>query len=302
MRLLVLGGSGFVSQYVVQEASRQGYEVWYVTRGIRDGIPGAHGLIADRNAPSALRTALKAAPGKFDGVIDCICFNPKQAQIDMAVLPEFTNHVIVLSTDSLYHPEGKQVPQNEAAVRYLDDGSYGAMKRKMEETFLAECPGSLKFTLFRPPHMFGAGSELGCFPLHTRQKDLLAHIRSGKPIRLVGGGSYLIQPLYAGDMAKAAVAAVGNPATYNQIFCIAGPEVMPNRDYFTTLGALLGTPVHIEAESEEEYNKTHADGVFYFLPRAYDLTKLKTAGLPVPETRLADGLREQVDWLIAQGR
>lgn len=302
MRLLVLGGSGFVSQYVVREAARQGYEVWYVTRGNREGIPGAHRLIADRNDRDTLRAALRTAPGRFDGVIDCICFNPEQARVDLEVLPEFTDHVIVLSTDSLYHPEGKRIPQNEEAARYLDDGSYGAMKRKMEETFLTECPGNLRFTLFRPPHMFGAGSELGCFPVHTRQKDLLAHLRAGKPIRLVGGGEYLIQPLYAGDMARAAVAAVSNPAAYNQIFCIAGPEVMPNRDYFTTLGKLLGLPVTIESVDEEVYNRTHTDGCFYFLPRAYDLSKLRNAGLPVPETKLEDGLREQVEWLIAQGR
>lgn len=302
MKLLVFGGSGFVSRYVVSEAIDKGYEVWYITRGQRSEIPGAHALIADRNDVPALLEAIRSVGRKFDAVIDCICFNGKQASDDIAIVPEFSDRLIVISTDSLYHPDHKNVPQDENGEAYMTDSSYGGKKREMELVFLNECPSTLKYTIFRPPHMFGAGSELGCFPTHTRQKDLLAQLRLGTPIRLVGGGQYLIQPLYAGDLAAAVVGCIPNPKAFNEVFCIAGPEAMPNRKYFETLSELTQLSVVFEDVDENEYAASHNDGYLYFCHRAYDLSKLKNAGIPVPKVTLREGLREQIDWLIQQGR
>lgn len=212
MKILVIGGSGFVSGRVVNEAIAQGNDVWYVTRGNRDNMTGAHAVIADRGNAESLRAALRSENTKWDAVLDCICFNADHARVDIEVLPEFTERVVLVSTDSLYHPDFKSVPQDENGAAYMEDQSYGGLKRSMELAFINECPDRLKWTFFRPPHMFGAGSELGCFPMHTRQKDMLACLREGKPVSLVGGGEYLIQPLYVGDLAKAMVAAINNPA------------------------------------------------------------------------------------------
>lgn len=302
MKILVLGGSGFVSRCVVMEALAQGNDVWYVTRGNREPVAAAVPVVADRNDASALRSALCAVDVHWDAVLDCICFNAEQAAIDLDVLPEFTSRLIVISTDSLYHPDFKQVPQNESASAYMNDNSYGGQKRKMEEVFLDSCSGILKWTLFRPPHMFGPGSELGCFPLHTRQKDLLARLRAGEPIRLVDGGKHRIQPLYAGDLAKAMVAAIQNPAAYNEVFCIAGPDVIQNREYFELLGEITGLPIRFETVAMDDYLANHDDGYLYFCPRVYDLSKLKAAGLPVPAVHLRDGLKEQVHYLLEMGR
>lgn len=300
MNLLVIGGSGFISRFVVQEALAQGYRVWYVTRGNREGIPGAKALIADRNDIPALRAAIREPGCRFDAVLDCICFNADQARVDLELLPEVTDRVIVVSTDSLYHPDFKSVPHREDGAVYMEDGSYGGQKRKMERVFLEECSQGLNWTLFRPPHMYGAGSELGCFPMHTRQKDLRAAIRAGEPIRLVGGGRYLIQPLYAGDLAKAMVAAVHNPKACNQIFGIAGPDVIQNREYFEILAKLLDAEITIEDTDEAAYRAGNDTAYLYMCHRVYDLTKLREAGLPVPATGLREGLQEQIAWLEAR--
>lgn len=302
MNILIIGGSGFVSGHVMDAALAAGHRVWYVTRGLREPAAGAQPIIADRNDPHALAEALKSANTRFDAVLDCICFNDKQARETLAVLQDFTDRVVAISTDSCYDSAYKNVPQDEHGERYFEDDSYGAQKRRMELAFIHDCPDSIKWTLFRPPHMYGPRSEPGCFPTHTRQKDLLAHLRSGKPITLTGDGGYLLQPLDARDLARAMVACIDNPKAYNEIFCIAGPDVITNKQYFEILGEILHLPVSFETTSEAEYLAAHPDSIIYFCDRVYDLTKLKNAGLPMPAIGIRQGLKEQTEWLIAQGR
>ena len=68
----------------------------------------------------------------FDAVLDCICFNAGQAEIDLNVFSAVSKHLIVISTDSVYHPSHKKVPQDENGTGYMEDGGYGALKREME--------------------------------------------------------------------------------------------------------------------------------------------------------------------------
>lgn len=302
MNILIIGGSGFVSSHVMEAALAAGHSVWYVTRGLREPVQGAHPIIADRNAPAALANALRKTDIRYDAVLDCICFNDKQARDTLAVLKDYTGRVIAISTDSCYDSTHKNVPQDEHGTHYFEDDSYGAQKRRMELAFIHHCPDTIKWTLFRPPHMYGPRSELGCFPTHTRQKDLLEHLRRGKPITLTGDGSYLLQALDARDLAAAMVACIDNPKTYNEIFCIAGPDVITNMQYFEILGDILNLPVSFDTTDEAAHLAAHPDSIIYFCDRVYDLSKLKNAGLPMPAIGIRQGLQEQAEWLIAQGR
>lgn len=134
MKLLILGGSGFVSGRLAQIATAQGHEVWCVTRGNRPIPEGVHALTCDAHDPAALRAALASAQLQWDAALDCICRDAPSASVDLSVLPAFTNRLLVISTDSVYHPAYKRVPQDETGV-YLHDGSYGSSKRQMERFF-----------------------------------------------------------------------------------------------------------------------------------------------------------------------
>lgn len=299
MNLLILGGTGFVSRHLAEMAMADGDEVWTVTRGSRAAVPGAHALTADRADEASLRAALAQAGVTFDAVIDCICFTPAHAQVDLAVLPAFTGRLAVISTDSVYDPFHKTVPQAEESEWYMHDGGYGDLKRQMEETFLA-AKTSLRWTIFRPGHIFGAGSEIGCFPEHSRQKDLLAHMLADKPVRLVGGGAYLIHPIYADDLCRAMLDCLPLEACHDQIYCIGGPDIIPNRRYFEIMGEIIGHPAVIETIPEEGYLTAHPEFSGHLCQRAYSLDKLKAAGVPLPATPIAEGLRAHILWLAAR--
>lgn len=294
MRLLIFGGSGFVSKRLAEMALADGNDVWCVTRGTRELPADIHPLIADRNDISALDTVLNASGTRWDACLDCICFNADQARADLLVLKERADRLVVISTDSVYHPDHKSVPQNEDADAYMDDGGYGALKRQMELVFLEDAGETIPFTLFRPGHIFGPGSLLGCYPMHSRQKELPDLIRNDCELTLVSGDEFLIQPIYVDDLCRVMLDSLSLNTTLNRVFCIGGPDVITNAEYFRILGELLGHPVKIRDLPTEGFLEANPQFSGHLCNRAYDLTALKEAGVPLPKTSLHEGLQQQI--------
>ena len=296
MKLLVIGGSGQLSGRLVQLALQQGHQVWTVSRGQRPMPKGVRSIVADREDPEQFSAALAKAGVKWDAAIDCICMKAQHAQQDLAVLPQYTQRLAVVSTDSVYHPEHKTVPQTEEADYYMDDGGYGHHKRMMEEVFLRD-GAHMDWTIFRPGHIFGPGFEIGCFPEQSRQKGLLAHMRADKPLRLVGGGKLLIHPIYVDDMALALLDCLDKPKAVREIFCIGGPAAIPNAEYYVLMGELLGHPAIIEEIPMEGYLEANPVYSGHLCQRSYDLSKLRSAGVRMPSMPMKEGLRRHIAWL-----
>lgn len=296
MKLLILGGSGALSRRVAELALSQGHAVWTLTRGIHPLPTGVHSLTADRADDAAVLAALEGAQTRWDACVDCTGRTPESARQDVNVVARFTDRFVVVSTDSVYDPHFKTVPQDESNEHYLTDGGYGATKRLMEEVFLREGQ-HLRWTIFRPGHIFGEGFQLGCYPEQSRQPDLLSQIRTGKPMRLVGGGEFLIHPIYVDDLALALLSCIDNPKTYREIFCIGGVDTVPNAEYYRILGRLTGHPVTIWEIPLAGYLEAHPQYSGHLCHRSYDLTKLRSAGVRMPQVTLEEGLRRQVMWL-----
>lgn len=295
---LIIGGSGGLSSVVAKMAMKE-YKVWAVTRGQRKLPEGVIPIVADRNQKEVFEKAILEAGVKWDVVFDCICMNGEQARQDLEALSQVTNRLVVVSTDSVYHPLFKKTPQKEEGVFLEEEGdsasvSYGCNKRRMEEVFQADSSREipcLQTTLFRPGHIYGPGFLLGCFPENSRQKDLPEQILSGKPLHLVGMGIYLIQPIYVDDLARVLVECVDKEKTYGQIFCIGGPEAVENRLYYECIGDALGVPVQIEEVPLQGYLEKHPEYSGHLCHRIYDMTKLKEAGVALPSTSLQEGIR-----------
>lgn len=301
-KALIIGGSGGLSGRLATMAQKE-YEVWALTRGKRPLPAGVHPITADRGDSNAFTAAISSMQMKWDVVFDCICMNEDNARQDLEVVSRFTNRLVVISTDSVYDPEHKRTPQTEDGIFIEETGSpdecsYAGNKRKMEHVFLnsfAENTCSIKTTIFRPGHIYGPGFLLGCFPEHSRQEALPELIARGEPLHLVGGGIYLTQPIFVDDLAKAMLDCVDKEQTYNQIFCIGGPEAVENRRYYEIIGELLNTPVSIREIPLTGYVEAHPGYAGHLCHRIYDLSKLKEAGVPLPSTSLKEGLRRHLN-------
>ena len=115
---LVIGGTGFISQYAVEELATAGYTVSIVTRG---STPDLHGeLVASRlkincnkrkEFVTSLRNSLQtiaqdqhltSVPNAWDLVVDFICFDGDHASDIVEGLSGICKIFVQISTDSIY--------------------------------------------------------------------------------------------------------------------------------------------------------------------------------------------------------
>lgn len=129
MKLLILGGTVFLSKSVARIAVERGHEVTVVTRGVSGEPPqGTHHVIADRDSPEGL-TAL--AGEHFDAVVD-VSRLPGQVKRAMETLADTTGHWSYVSSCSAYADE-ETVGQTAATAPTLEPTDEDSLDPSIEK-------------------------------------------------------------------------------------------------------------------------------------------------------------------------
>jgi nucleoside-diphosphate-sugar epimerase len=293
-RVLLIGASGFVSGALARAALAQGYEVWGVTRGRRPLPEGVSPIVADRHQQKEFADAVKRAGETWDLVVDCIAYEPADARQDIELFCDSAQQFVFISTDFVFDPFHKRVLQSEDSDFYLREG-YGGKKRLCELEFISAT--SMAWTIFRPCHIYGPGSLLGCLPLHSRDPVLIQRMKEGQPLKLIGGGYFLQQPIFVQDLAELILSAVDNPVTPRRIFQAAGPEMIESHEYYRIIAERLGVELRVAEYPVERFLAEKPDQASFACHRIYDLSKLRESGLRVPTMRLREGLRLHLESL-----
>jgi len=294
LNILIIGGSGFVSGAVARTAVAYGHRVWIVTRGEKPLPEGVQAITCDRKDRQAFAAAIAERGIEWDFAVDCIGYEADDARQDVEVLAPRVAHLVFISTDFVFDPPKRCFPQPFDNPFFLTDDSYGANKRRCEEVLLGAEVGGMLWTVFRPCHIYGPGSELGCLPLHARDRDLITRMRAGEPLKLIGGGSFLQQPIFVRDLADLILSARGNELANRGIYCSVGPDIVESRKYYEIIADVLGVPVSFEEVPVSEGLADEAISNSFLCHRIYDLSPLRLAGLKVPNTPIAAGLEEHV--------
>lgn len=300
MNILIIGGSGHVSGAVARAALAGGHDVWAVTRGQRPLPAGVHALTADRKDDAAMTAAVTGAGTTWDLVVDCICYDLPAIRQDIVLFRDRAAQFVLISTDFVYDPTHRRFPQSEEASYYEETLDYGHSKRACELALIEGDTAGMAWTVVRPCHIYGPTSELGCLPMHGRDPELIAKLRAGQPLELVGGGYFLQQPILADDLAATVVSVAGNRNAHRQIFNTAGPDIIESREYYRIVAEVLGVGLSITEVPVDQTFAAHPELAPFLTHRIYDLQKLKDAGLRVPATPIADGLRLHVEGLLAR--
>jgi 2'-hydroxyisoflavone reductase len=160
MRLLVLGGTRFLSQAVAEQAVDRGWDVTCACRGESGTLPsGVTHLPWDRalDAPTAL------TEGTWDAVVD-VSRTPSHVRRAVAAVPDA--HWVFVSTINVYADNGSSAmeplvePITEDVDLAEDPEAYGPMKVACEQLVTEGAASSM---LVRPGLIVGPGDPSGRF-------------------------------------------------------------------------------------------------------------------------------------------
>ena len=223
MRILLVGGSGFLGTHVARALLEAGHEVRVLSRRGRGTLSGVRYLKGD----AARGEGLDAVAG-VDAVFYLAGIIREGGQSFEAVHVRGVEHVVqamrkagarrLLHTSALGAREG-------VGVRYLETKVRG-------ERVVAE--SGLDWTIFRPSLIFGVGGAFFA-------RDLPRMVRLPLPfVPLIGDGGYPFRPIWAGDVAAAYRQSLKNPATLGQRYELVGPVEYAFRDLVRMVRDALG--------------------------------------------------------------
>ena len=114
------------------------------------------------------------------------------------------------------------------------DTAYHRTKARAEEILRS---GAWETTVVRPSLVYGRSGGLRDSKFMVR---LAAHLHSGRPFPLPGGGRSLVQPIFVDDLSRALTQSAVEGVGAGRIVEVGGPERMTLRAWVERLAAVLG--------------------------------------------------------------
>jgi len=200
LKILVLGGTGFLGPHTVNAAVAQGHEVTLFNRGKTnpDMFSELEKIKGDRNTDDIKKLANR----KWDVVIDTSAYYPRSVNMAMEVLKENIGQYLFVSTISVYADWSKPGMDETSPVGTIDDPtteeitgqSYGPLKALCEQAAERHLPG--RVCTIRPGLIVGPRDKTDRFTYWP------VRVKKGGDILAPGDGSDFIQFIDVRDLAE----------------------------------------------------------------------------------------------------
>ena len=256
MKILLIGGSGFIGQFTCQQLQQSGHQVTVFHRGKTSAPQGTEEILGDRQTLQDHQPEFRRQ--KFDVVVDFVLSSARQAQQLMDTFRGIAGRVVALSSMDVYRAWGvfyntepgglQELPLTEdsalrtSKIPYPPDmlkkvqAIYGWIdaeydKVPVEHAVLgdAKLPG----TILRLPMIYGPGD-----PVH-RFHPVLKRIDDGrKQIIFADDVAALRTPRgYIEDVAAAVALATASPRAAGRIYNVSEEESFGELDWARKIAA-----------------------------------------------------------------
>jgi len=249
MRVLFIGGTGFISTAVSRLAMARGIELFHLNRGQRPSdLTGVHHLQADVHWLEDARAVL--GDRRFDVVVDWIAYKPDDIERDLALFRGRVEQFIFISSASAYQKPPAYPFITESTPLHNPIWDYSQNKIACEERLnRAYRDEGFPITIVRPsltydPNFPIALGGWGCYTLADR-------LKKGLPIIVHGDGSSLWTVTHAEDFGRGFLGLFGNEQAIGHAFHITSDEVLTWNQIYETIAEALSVEaniVHITSE------------------------------------------------------
>src|SRR5581483_8579651 len=245
MKILVIGGTGNISTPLTKTLVAQGHELTLFKRSSKtpEWLTGARIITGDRTRREELRDKLSGL-GRFDCVIDMICYELADAQCDIEIFRGRTQQFIFCSTVDVYRktPQSYPVTEENGVVEARPSFPYAHKKVLCEQALWeAHRRGEFALTICRPAFTYNEAWSPG---IHSfgGQSYHLDRLRRGRPIILHGDGTSIWVATYRDDVARGFTGAIGNTKAFGQDYNLPGDEWMTHNHIWRTIAGVMGAP------------------------------------------------------------
>jgi len=225
MRVVVLGGTGFVGRALVEELAQASHRLMLVHRGVHEptNLPPAEHIHVDRLELQTVSDALRGFMP--DAVVDSHALTRNEAVRAIAALPPDVR-LVVLSSGDVYRAYGglhagqdtDAVPLDEMAPLRVDRYPYRGKEPGLddyEKLDVEEVYGIRGATICRLPAVYGEHDY------QRREEFILRRVRAGRTHLPIGAGTLLFSRGYVRDMARGIRMALESSAAQRQVLNFA---------------------------------------------------------------------------------
>mgnify|MGYP004521905577 FL=1 len=279
-KILITGGTTFVSKYVASYFCEHGYEVFVLNRNSKKQVSGVTLIEGDRhNLGGKLKNL------HFDVVADITAYNAQDITSLTDSLGSFDQYIMV-SSSAVYPDDGTQ-PFAEECERKPNKfwRKYGTDKIEAENALLQKVPDAY---ILRPPYLYGAMNNV------YREAFVFDCARLDRPFYLPGDSSMKLQFFHVKDLCRI-IEKIIETTPAEHILNVGNEQPVSIKDWVSLCYKCLSkTPTFVEVDKKIEQRN-----YFCFYDYEYFLDVKKQKPL-LPETiTLEEGLKEAADWYFA---
>lgn len=276
-KILVTGGTVFVSKYVTEYYVNQGDEVYVLNRGHKKQPQGVKFIEADRHElGSVLRDKV------FDVVLDVTAYTKTDVTDLLDALGDFKDYIFISS--SAVYPETAKQPFVEEEKTALNKfwGDYGTNKIEAEQELLKRVPQAY---VLRPPYLYGEGNNV------YREAFVFECALKNRKFYLPKDGKMKLQFFHVDDLCRMIDALLAKkPAQH--IFNVGNEEMISIKDWVTLCYEIAGkTPEFVSVTKEPEQRN-----YFSFYDYEYQLDIAKQKQILKETMPLKEGLKRAFAW------
>jgi uncharacterized protein YbjT (DUF2867 family) len=225
----VFGGSGFLGRHVVRALARRGYRVRVAVRrpdlaGFLQPL-GRVGQIHAVQANLRYPTSVEAAARDSDVVINLVGILYERGRQKFEAVQATGAEAVALAAKAV---GAKLVHVSAIGADGNSRSLYARSKAQGEALVRAAMPSAV---ILRPSVLFGPEDDF------LNKFATIARLSLALP--LIGGGHTRFQPVFAGDVASAVIAAIEDRAKDGTTYELGGPEVLTFKQLMQFMLAMI---------------------------------------------------------------
>lgn len=276
-KILVTGGTTFVSKFTAKYFADCGYDVYVLNRGTKEQVSGVTLIKCDRHDLGDV-----VRDYSFDTVLDITSYNADDINALLDGLDSFGTYIFISS--SAVYPETESQPFSEESKVSVNKfwGKYGTDKIDAEKALLSRVPDAY---VLRPPYLYGPMNNL------YRESFVFDCAKQDRKFYLPGDGSMKLQFFHVEDLCKL-METIINTKPEDHILNVGNKDAVTIKEWVDACYASLGkTPEYVNVTADIEQRLYFS---FYNYEYYLDVSKMLKL---LPETiDLKEGLLECAAW------